>query len=105
MILLLLNMLLVFFVSVGFHEYGHYAFAKSLKQKVKIVFEDGEFETRARGLMTVEQRKKFIMFGVSLGLAPILLYSFAVGWQYSLLLLPYAYGCNHDLKLFRSLKK
>jgi len=105
MILLFINIFLVFFISIILHELGHYWYAKRLRNNVKIVFEDGELETRTDYFSNKEQQNKFIMSGVMLGLVPILIYSIFVSRIYIFLLLPYAYGCKYDLEVFRSLRK
>lgn len=95
----------ILLLSIIFHEFGHWIyFKRTLKKNVKVKwiwkgifgsFETGELEDY--NVMTDREYFDVNMYGIGIGLIPIILFSI-INFFYIYMLLPYSFGAWNDLK-------
>ena len=100
-------MVLVFFLSIAMHEFGHWWWFYYHKNKsVKIWFREGAFavgyfEKDYIGL-TIDERKSLFWYGIIIGMFPIyflMIFDLSYAWVLAL----YLIGCRTDFMQLRRL--
>ena len=91
--------LLVFFMSIIFHEFGHYVFADKFKHNPKVKHEGINYYIETDDNKPLKEMKVIAGMGVLFGLIPLLASILLIEWLLTPLIILYFAGSIDDIKI------
>ena len=101
MIETIIALVVLFLFVIVMHEWGHVMVFQELGRDVKVTFKRGTFQvgtpTDYKGIPT-KKKQEIYERGFILGLIPIIIASFLIGWVFIFLIVPYLLWSSSDIK-------